>query len=320
MLFLALTGLVFAGVVGGTRGNMARERYRDSVQTIATELRNIYSQVENVEIPEHDDNICASFEDGSTHSAVAKRGRSACAVYGKLALIYTEDGVSHIQSATVFGRDYYDLEDKIRAAQTDTEITAVHSLLCPTGYKINSIDCSSINWDDSSIDLSSLSDIDQYKVLSADVGVYDTVSATVKMGFEIYDFTPQWGARIMTQGSDTEASREMRAMLLILRSPRTGVIHTYVYENEASDSDIRDLDLIGNSRDNLNTYGIHGKLTKAKEASTFKKDDFRICVDASVETVYDGSRRMIKVARDAHNETGVELVNLDTASEADTCH
>ena len=39
MLFLALSGVLLAGILGGLGGNIARQRYNDAVQDIANIMR-----------------------------------------------------------------------------------------------------------------------------------------------------------------------------------------------------------------------------------------------------------------------------------------
>lgn len=63
-LFLALTGLLFVGIIMGTGNSIAQQRFFDSTQSFAEFLRSVYSQVSNVEGVEH--------------------GRSEQAIYGKM--------------------------------------------------------------------------------------------------------------------------------------------------------------------------------------------------------------------------------------------
>lgn len=48
-LFLALTGLLFIGIIAGTGNSIAQQRFYDSTQSFAEFLRSIYSQVSNPE-------------------------------------------------------------------------------------------------------------------------------------------------------------------------------------------------------------------------------------------------------------------------------
>lgn len=63
-LFLALTGAIFIGIAVGMSNSISQQRYNDSVQNFADFLRNVYSEVENVQ--------------------GAGDGRSEQAIYGKL--------------------------------------------------------------------------------------------------------------------------------------------------------------------------------------------------------------------------------------------
>ncbi len=63
-LFLAVTGLLFLGVTIGVQNSISQQRYNDAVQSFAEFLRNIYSEVTNVQ-----------------HEGTGKTNR---AVYGKM--------------------------------------------------------------------------------------------------------------------------------------------------------------------------------------------------------------------------------------------
>ena len=69
-LFLAVTGLLFVGVVLGIQNSLFQQKYNDSVQGFAEFLRSIYSQTANTENTFQ--------EDGSS------RGQSNLAIFGKL--------------------------------------------------------------------------------------------------------------------------------------------------------------------------------------------------------------------------------------------
>jgi len=44
-IFLAITGLLLIGVLGGTYSNIARQRYNDSVRSFAEFFRQMYAEV-----------------------------------------------------------------------------------------------------------------------------------------------------------------------------------------------------------------------------------------------------------------------------------
>lgn len=326
MLFLALTGLVFVGVVGGTNGNLAKERYRDSVQDIANQLKTIYTDVRNVEIPAHSaaDNPCVPQGHGwvgTVDSLERNRGRTICAVYGRIVSIYADQGgKTHIQSTTVFGNDYLELAEKIRNADKTVKYTDIWP---GASYYINGQDRYG-DKNKQAADLSTLSDLDLYKILNVDYvkgsnSPHTTVASA--LGFELKDNQPQWGATIVKKQKAGEAKQNLRAFILIVRSPVSGVVHTYVNELDL-DAETEN-DYASNMKSDLrfailgSTPRLQSMLTGPNEA--MKKQELRLCIDSSNETAYGGQRRMIKIAKDAHNETGVELVNFDMASEEDMC-
>ena len=48
-LFLAVTGLLFVGIIAGTQNTIRRQRYNDSVQNFVDFWRNIYASVSNTQ-------------------------------------------------------------------------------------------------------------------------------------------------------------------------------------------------------------------------------------------------------------------------------
>ena len=88
-LFLAITGLLFVGIITGVQNSMFQQRYNDSVQSFAEFLRSIYSQTSNVQN-----------SNGN--------GRSNRVVYGRL-VVFGEtnklDGSTSNNDGTVFAYD-----------------------------------------------------------------------------------------------------------------------------------------------------------------------------------------------------------------------
>ena len=48
-LFLAITAVIFVGIVAGTQNSVYQQRYNDAVQSFVDFLKNNYSQVMNVQ-------------------------------------------------------------------------------------------------------------------------------------------------------------------------------------------------------------------------------------------------------------------------------
>ena len=84
-LFLAITGVIFAGIAVGTQNSIFWQRYNDSIQSFAEFLRTVYSQVNSVQ------------SDGA--------GNSEEAMYGRLVVFGKNEGSDKnvITSYTVFG-------------------------------------------------------------------------------------------------------------------------------------------------------------------------------------------------------------------------
>ncbi len=77
MLFLAITSLLFVGIIVGTNNSIAQQRFTDSVQNFVELLKSVYSEVSNPQS--------------------IGEGRADVAIYGKLITIgetYGLDGVS----------------------------------------------------------------------------------------------------------------------------------------------------------------------------------------------------------------------------------
>ena len=89
-LFLAITALIFLGVTVGVQSSIFNQRYNDSVQSFADFLRNIYSEVTNVQS--------------------AGKGNSETAIYGKL-VTFGEEGITNSDEVFVY--------DVIGKADTD---------------------------------------------------------------------------------------------------------------------------------------------------------------------------------------------------------
>lgn len=87
-LFLAVTGILFAGITIGTMNSINQQRYSDTVNGFADFLRNVYSQVANPQS--------------------AGKGNSDQAIYGKL-ITFGEgkmlDGATNNGAKTIFSYD-----------------------------------------------------------------------------------------------------------------------------------------------------------------------------------------------------------------------
>lgn len=93
-LFLALSGFLMVGLIVGTNLSIARQRYNDSVNTIAEYLRGVYADVINVS------NDKLPVADSASEKGP---GRTTNAVYGKLVTFGEVAGDNTVYSYDVAG-------------------------------------------------------------------------------------------------------------------------------------------------------------------------------------------------------------------------
>ena len=123
---------------------------------------------------------------------------------------------------------------------------------------------------------------------------------------------------------------DLQKTLLIFRSPRSGSIQTYVYNglitygpNDSFDyNEIigkNGVAVSGGSIESLKSVirgvGVNDKLTD----ENFKNQTLRICVDNNGSASYSNHSRMIRVLKNAHSQSGIELVDMDSDAEEDQC-
>lgn len=110
-LFLAITGLLFIGIVAGVQNSMFQQRYNDSVQSFAEFLRSIYSQTSNVQNPRTTD-----------------AGRStAHAIYGRL-VVFGEDKDLEGNDAKDGAIFAYDVIGDVEGTYSGNVITALKGI------------------------------------------------------------------------------------------------------------------------------------------------------------------------------------------------
>lgn len=83
MLFVAISGLMMAGLLIGTGTSIARQRYKDSVTTLHSNVQQVYEEV----AAPHNDRVAAV--SGCGGSVVA--GASDCVLLGKLLVLNKDD-------------------------------------------------------------------------------------------------------------------------------------------------------------------------------------------------------------------------------------
>lgn len=109
-LFLAITGLLFVGIIVGTNNSIFQQRFTDSVQNYAEFLRSIYSEVSN---PQSVGN-----------------GRSETAIYGKLISFGQTTGLDGEEFSDVRAQKIYvyDVVGEVKGTGAGTAIELLEEL------------------------------------------------------------------------------------------------------------------------------------------------------------------------------------------------
>lgn len=117
LLFLAITGLLVAGVLAGTGTSINVQRYRDSVSTLKSLISSQYSEVTNTRnIERPTDVACASDATVTDSGAVLPRGQAECILIGRYLTIddnaiTTWSVVGRASSSTPGANDIADLQN-----------------------------------------------------------------------------------------------------------------------------------------------------------------------------------------------------------------
>lgn len=303
MLFLALTGLMLVGAMVGIGTNLSRTRYRDTVEDVAAMLRTQYDQVNRTQIqPRTDSGICDILS-GVAYKNSDKnlgRGRSNCDVYG-VAIIFglDDDGGAGriIQTNNIIGRDILDLEKEIRDSNTN-----------------------SANPPDPKAVIAALSD----QALMKTLGLNNVINRNSNC--ETVNVLDRkllnWSAKI----ESFERGVAKKGIVMIIRSPRDGTVHTYSYDFTNTLKSVVDYsNLPAGSCDSvfMNSVDINDALNQTdalgnEKAMLFNNTkDFTICISSDDALNTYGRRRMLTIKADGHNSSAVTLVDME--SEDNKC-
>ena len=285
MLVLALTGLLFIGLVAGFGGSLSRQRYKDTTQDLASQLRRLYSLVADTQVQIRDNSsACYGLKDAGGSiiggRANANRGRSECVVYGVAASIYKDK----IEITQILGKD-------IKTISSAIDTTSMTDL-----------------------DLLMAADANNLVAMSGKTGA----NCRIQLAGDMENYTLKWGASLRKPGKDVD----IKATILIFRSPRNGGIRTYVWEDVVHDASHNPLSYEEFAKGNytcsssaglLNSYGINSYL------NNFSEKELKLCIVAGDGMAYGNSRRMIRIKKGGHSSSAVELVDADSDKAEDRC-
>lgn len=328
-LVLAISSLIIVGVMMGTSGSIARQRYNDSVNDIVDYLRSTYSEVINVQNYRptttadnifcsvssslaqdghllYYDNLGREIPSSDTNNIDLQtgRGRTNCAIYGKLITFGEKKNNSindTIHAYDIVGRVYNpDLDEDLDRAQARRGYTA-------DGNKRI------------------------LEKIGADVLSVDTSDNTCKLvpagNTSLRDI--QWNAHIQTGESAVNGTyTPLRGALAIIRSPLSGTIHSYYMDIPENNSALDIGDALLNTQGSISGGSscsfVGVSVSQLKHFNTILKNssftsgnDVTICVGSDDLTPGVDRRRAIRIKGNGHNSTAVELLNLDVTDETE---
>ena len=314
-LVLAISVAVLMAFVVTISTRVGRERYKDATNSFADFLRRMYSEVINVEndrsgsIGDQNDycTLAGQYvaEKASTKEEQDKNkpnpesdgypGRSGCSIYGKL---------------ITFGEKYGTTDEDNRFAYAydviGRAIDISHPLNLESGK--NSI-------------------TDQLAAVNADVLTFiknDENKCSVLPVGTVQKFDPAWSSSI----EDTPNNTPYKGALLIVRSPSSGAVHTYVLKDKelqiarAISGDYTDVSCgsVVNVYDSIANVSSNPDKTNSEIYSylkngDFKEEDANFCIGSgeSFMALPTIKRNNIRVKADGHNATAVEFVETNLA-------
>lgn len=301
-LFLAISGLMVAGILAGATTSIIRHRYVDAANDLASYLRSAYSEVINVEntrattdkgtlVACSISGFAADLSKGSSTTAANNDqypGRSNCAIYGKL-LTFGEpvpnddahrfESADTIHSYDIVGRVYTPEELKKVSANSDT-LTALKSAY---------------------IDVATVSNSD------------DTTYNLALAGNSNF-YNPQWEASLdAALTSDRSDYQPLTGALMIVRSPVTGTVHTYYSPAQFRIAEQLAQATSANSANSFASYGdkfLGFALNSTDSNTAFTARELVMCLNSPDLSII-GHRRAIRVDPDGRNATAVNLLSAD---------
>lgn len=279
-LVLAITGMMFAGLVVSTRHNISSQRFSASVQDFNAFLREVYNQAENVQIANRNilnftsgtSNYCVvdggqyisfAVDDSTTISKMGRKltelgaaGRSACSVYGKLITFGEGTPSTNKESKNIYVYDVIgdvvDARHPLQGADDKAAMKEVHlGIVAQRGSS---------------------------RVVSA------------------YSHTLNWGAWI----EDTTGNR-FKGAILIVRSPFSGVIHTYFHSFNESE-----INIYANYTGTIPNAGY-----VASNISGYNTTEVNFCVN-SEDRSNSMKRRNIRISADARSAADIIMAEQDS--------
>ncbi len=297
VIVLAITGLIFVGAVVGIGSGLARQRYNDATQDVAQKLRTQYDSISRVQIPTRDDSYCNYvFNTDGSFSSETLRGRTDCSVYGVAVILGANDGRT-IQSTTLLGKDLPAYRDYLKSAQS-----SLHTISDVDAYLANM----------TTTQLMGELGISNYygDLQTVGAGGSSTTAITnCKVTSLLTHENLLWESKL-----ENPDGSPAQYIILIIRSPRDGTIHTYVRDLKgelAGDNGVMDYSTYDLSSCHFTNPVEDIRDTLVTSPEKYEVKDLHLCVASDDVGNATGVRRTIHIAADGHGSSAVELVDLE---------
>lgn len=124
MLFLAISGALFAALMVGVGSNVTRQRYTDSVRSFVSLLEGQYAAAMNIE-NQNSRNFACSMGAGVISGTRTWRGNSKCVVLGRAIRIDTYGNKIEVSSVTGedFSGDLQNLSEEVAISKFNPKIS-----------------------------------------------------------------------------------------------------------------------------------------------------------------------------------------------------
>ena len=313
-IFLAISGALFVMVIANTAIRVTARRYSDAVYDLAEEIRNAYSatiNVENYRRMREDSGFFCSITSAFNGSIVDKNsadtdnlpGRTRCAVYGQI-VTFGEDGESTVHRYDIIGLARSDnIEPDANAKDVKDAILGALGTASASNGQIAGVKANIVT----------IRNIDN-----------SAARCEVSPAGNYYEYLPQWNATI----ENKKNSEIYRGAIMIVRSPISGTIHTYIYSNQGSPKK--------DNKTNDETFYVQKYLrdhTSPSGCGTFAGDRNKfmkaaidsnkwyatendgsetwvdLCVGGEDSKDLNGKRRAIRIHGDGSTESAVEVLS-----------
>ena len=318
-LVLAISTALAMAILGTITTNIHRQRYVDAYTDLSSFLRSAYSatiNVQNTRLNTEDTGFFCTInsiwdENGRLTSQEYSDnfpGRTRCAIYGKLLTFGETDPKTGAPDTRIH---MYDIIGRVYTGQMNVENARGDNAL-------NSL-----------------------KAVSANVVTIRTESSACRVNFAGQEtvYTPQWQTRI-----ERPVDHQLfRGAIMIVRSPVSGTVHTYYYDQPGQTFDVNQfitnlnqssptqpcestsLEHFRPHSANALVYGALGEIVYSQSGtlnyflrdSKMQKDkDFTICLASEDLPLTPKRRRPIRIKADGNNASAIELVDIDGADNS----